>query len=73
MSTRNKAPKFVQMSFRMTEECRDLLIALAGFHRRSQANMLEMALLDFAARTGLEMPSAEIKRKATKKKAAKKR
>jgi predicted DNA-binding protein len=73
MTTRKKAPKSVQMSFRMTEECRDLLVALADDSRRSQANLLEIAIRNLAEQTNLTVPSAPARVKVTKKKATKKR
>ena len=65
-----KAPKALQMSFRVTKRFRDVLIALADRENRSQANALEVALLAYAANVGLEIPGA--KGKAAKKKTAKK-
>ena len=71
MAKRKKALKSVQMSFRMTEECRDLLVALADRSRRSQANLLEIAIRDFAERTNLTGFSADARVKTPKKAVAK--
>lgn len=75
MSTRKKAPKSVQMSFRVTKHFRDALQAAADRDKRSQANMLEI-VLDYYLRNVIEQDNADwkpAKKKAAKKKAAKKR
>ena len=72
-STKKKELKILQLSFRFSERLRSILEALARQENRSLANTVEVAVLHYAKATGLEEPGAEASRKATKKKAVRKR
>ena len=70
MVARKKELKTLQMSFRLTESCKDALLAVAARENRSVANALEVAVLFYAATTGVD--SQEFIETAPKKKAVKK-
>jgi hypothetical protein len=73
MTTRKKAPKDIQISFRCSSRFKNILIALAESQNRSLSNMLEVAVVSYSRTAGQEPPGAETGRKPAKKKAAKKR
>lgn len=63
-----KTTKSLPMSFRVSDAFREALKAAAEAENRSQANMLEVMVLDYCERHGVSVPKKTTKQTASRRK-----
>lgn len=60
IAKRVKELKSVQMSFRLSERCRAILVELSEREDRSLSNILERAVFAYAEAAGIEVPKPKL-------------